>query len=158
MPPLLLSAGICGCVSIPNWDAACQQALDGGPVEVCEDAGVHTKFSQSPKKKELLTSFLDRGVCSKCPGYVLSDVHAEEPEAADPLNLSIADVDGGGGSTSLMSSVIHDHLLHFADIEREVVCLAPASQRGPSSLSAESSLFVMRPKMVVLSTNLLMVL
>lgn len=46
-----------------NRDAAHQQALDSAPVEVCEDAGVHTKLPQSPQEIEPLTSFLDHGAC-----------------------------------------------------------------------------------------------
>lgn len=48
---------------IPDRDADSQQALDGTPVEVCEDAGVHAKLPQSPQEIELLTSFLDHGPC-----------------------------------------------------------------------------------------------
>jgi len=54
----------------------------------------------------------------------------------------------------MLPKVDHQHL-SFTDIERQVVVLAPLSQKPPL-FSALSSL-VIRPKMVVLSANVIMV-
>ncbi len=109
-------------VSVPERDVARQQALDGAPVEVCEDAGVHAKLPQYPQETEPLASFLDHCVHVKCPGEVLRDVHTEELEAADTFNLSITNVDWEV-SSPLLSPVVHDHLFSFTDVEREFVVL-----------------------------------
>ena len=61
----------------------------------------------------------------KSPCQVLSDVDTEEPEAADSLHRSPIDGDGGV-SLSLLLPVIHNQLL--ADVEMEVVILAPRCQ------------------------------
>ena len=61
------------------------------------------------------------------PCQVLSDVDTEEPEAADSLHRSPIDGDGGV-SLSLLLPVIHNQLLGFADVEMEVVILAPRCQ------------------------------
>lgn len=45
-----------------DCDADHQQALNGAPVEVCEDAGAQDILTQSPLEIELLVSFLDNGV------------------------------------------------------------------------------------------------
>ena len=147
-------AAVSRTVLAPDWDAARQRALDGSPVEVCEDAGVRAKYPCSPKKKEQLSSFLDRGVCLKCPGEALYDVHAEEPEAADPLNFSIADLDVGGVH---LPAVLHNHLLGFADIEKRG-CLPCTSSSVPSPLLCGPSrrCFMKRPSLVVSSVNLVM--
>ncbi len=61
------------------------------------------------------------------PSQVLADVNPEEPEAADSLHHS--PIDGEGGMFfSLSLPVVHDQLLCFADIEMEVVVLAPRCQ------------------------------
>lgn len=62
---------------------------------MCEDAGIHAKFPQSPQEMELLASFLDHSVCVYCPGEVLSDAQAKELEATDRFNLTVTDVGGG---------------------------------------------------------------
>ena len=67
------------------------------------------------------------------PGQVITDVDPEEPEAADSLHSS--PVDGEGGVFySLSLPVVHDQLLRFADIEMEVVVLAPRCQGAGSSM------------------------
>ena len=58
---------------------------------------------------------------------VLSDVDTEETEAADSLHRSPIDGDGGV-SLSLLLPVIHNQILCFADVEMEVVILAPICQ------------------------------
>lgn len=35
-------------VSVPDCDATHQQALNGAPVEVCEDSGIYAKLAHSP--------------------------------------------------------------------------------------------------------------
>ncbi|CAB1428703.1 unnamed protein product [Pleuronectes platessa] len=61
------------------------------------------------------------------PGQVISDVDPEELEAADSLHRG--PVDGEGGVFhSLSLPVVHDQLLRFADVEMEVVVLAPRCQ------------------------------
>ena len=64
------------------------------------------------------------GVSVMSPCQVLSDVDTEEPEAADSLHRSPIDGDGG---VSLLP-VVHNQLLCFADVEMEVVILAPRYQ------------------------------
>ena len=61
------------------------------------------------------------------PGQVITDVDPKEPEAADSLHRS--PVDGEGGVFySLSLPVVHDQLLCFADVEKQVVVLAPRCQ------------------------------
>ena len=63
----------------------------------------------------------------KSPCQVLSDVNPEEPEAADSLHHS--PIDGDEGVTlSLLLHVVHNQLFGFADVEMEVVILAPRCQ------------------------------
>ncbi len=61
------------------------------------------------------------------PFQVITDVEPEEPEAADSLHSSPFDGDAGV-FCSLSLSVLHNMLLCFADIEMEVVVLAPRCQ------------------------------
>ena len=58
------------------------------------------------------------------PGQVLGDVDPKELEAADPLYCCPIDGDGGV-SYSLLLPVVHNQLLSFAEVEMEVVVLAP---------------------------------
>ncbi len=61
------------------------------------------------------------------PGQVLTDVAREEPETANSLHHSPIDGDGAV-SFSLSLPVVHGQHLCFADIEMEVVVLAPRCQ------------------------------
>ena len=54
-------------------------------------------------------------------------MNTEELEAADPLHLSVVDVDGGV-LYSALSPEVHYHLLSFADVQSEVIFLTPAGQ------------------------------
>ena len=61
------------------------------------------------------------------PGQVIIDLNPKEPEAADSLHRS--PVDGEGGEFySLSLPLVHDQLLCFADVEIEIVVLAPRCQ------------------------------
>ena len=62
-------------------------------------------------------------VCVNGPFKVVSDVHADQLEAFDPLLCGPIDVDGG--VLSLRSPVVHDQLLRFVDFEGELIFLAP---------------------------------
>ena len=101
-----------------------QDTLYGAPVEVAEYPGVHVEPPQPAEEEEPLSSFF--GDCGgvKSPCQVLSDVDPEEPEAADSLHRSAIDGDGGV-SLSLLLPVIYNQPLGFADVEMEVVILAP---------------------------------
>ncbi|CAB1457121.1 unnamed protein product [Pleuronectes platessa] len=102
-----------GAAAIPGGDAASQDALYGAPVEVAENPGVHVE--------------LPDGVFVMGPGQVISDVDPEELEAADSLHLGPVDGEGGVFFSSSLP-VVHDQLLRFADVEMEVVVLAPRCQ------------------------------
>lgn len=79
---------------IPYCNATHQQAVDYAPVEVCDDVSIHAKLLQPAKEIEPLVSFPDHRVFVWCPGEILCDVHTKKPEAVDPFDLSITDVEG----------------------------------------------------------------
>ena len=57
------------------------------------------------------------------PGQVITDVNPEETEVADSLHRSCVYGEGG-----VHLPTVHDQLLCFADVEMEVVFLAPRCQ------------------------------
>jgi len=77
------------------------------------------------------------------PDKIIFDEHTEELEAGDFLHVSSVDVYGSVTPPSLPE--VQDHLLSIADLEREVV--------AKSLTSSLSGLIMIRPKMVVSSTN-----
>ncbi len=66
-------------------------------------------------------------VCVLSPGQDLADVNLEEHEAAKSLHRSPIDEEGGV-SFSLSLPVVHNQLLCFADVEMDIVVLAPRCQ------------------------------
>lgn len=79
------------------------------------------------KNSHYLAVFVLQGVGVVDPGQVLTDINPEEAEAADFLHCSPINGDGGM-SFSLLLPVVHNQLLCFADVENEVVVLAPRCQ------------------------------
>jgi hypothetical protein len=86
------------------------------------------------------------------PFQIVSDVYAKELEDFHLLHCGPIDVDGG--MLSLLSPEVHDQLLHFVDVEGEVIFLATLHQ-GPHLRSVVSSLLVTRPTTVVSFANLM---
>lgn len=82
---------------------------------------------QLPSEAELLFCCLCDGVSVVSSGQVLADVNPEGPEAADSLHHSPVDGDGSM-SISLSLPAVHNHLLCFADVDTEVVVMAPRRQ------------------------------
>lgn len=79
------------------------------------------------REKGPLSCRLCDGVGVVSPAQVLADVDPKEREAADSLYCRSVDGDGGV-SYSLSLPVVHRRLLRFADVEMEVVVLAPRCQ------------------------------
>lgn len=73
----------------------------------------------------MLLHLLDQGGGVVGPCEVLSDVDAEEPEAADFFHCSPVDVDQG---VSSLKSTIKS--ISFPDVEGEVVVLVPHCQNS----------------------------
>jgi len=83
------------------------------------------------------------------PGEIIFDEHNEELEAGDFLHFSSVNV--------LPLPEVHNHLLSLADIEKERLLPWHHVAKSLTSLYVVSSLLV-RPRMVVSSANVRMVL
>ena len=79
-------------LQLPHHTDATSQMLYHASVEVCEDDWLHAKLLQSPQEEEPFPGCFDHLVCVSRPGEVITDMHPEEPEAADPFNLRSVDV------------------------------------------------------------------
>ena len=110
-----------GAVAVPGGDTPRQDALNGASVKVCEG------LRGQGKVEEALLHLLHHTVCVGGPFYMVSDVYAEELEASFHL-LHCSPVDVNGCVLPLLSLEVHDQLLHFVDIEGEVIFLAPLCQ------------------------------
>ncbi|KAI3367782.1 hypothetical protein L3Q82_026215 [Scortum barcoo] len=78
-------------VPVPHRDAAGQDALDDGGVGCSLSPLRHHRLPQSPQEVQPLMSLLDQLGDVECPGEVITDVDAQELEAADKLHLRVSD-------------------------------------------------------------------
>ena len=109
-------------------------------------------FLQLPEVEEALLR-LHHPVCVGGLFQIVSDVYAKELETFHLLHCDPVDVDGG--MLPLLSPEVQDQLLHFVDIEGEIISWHPCARALTSSLEASSSLLVIRPTSVVSSANLM---
>eukprot|EP00061_Rhincodon_typus_P000133 g10609.t1 len=79
-------------------------------------------FLSCLRKKRRCCASLTR-IYVESPGQVIGYRHSEELDAVHYLNLSSVDVDGGGFSSFL--SEVDDQFFSFADVERQIVFIAP---------------------------------
>jgi len=108
-----------GTATKPGTNATREDALDCAHVNVSEGFCRHAKFAESPQKvKPLLGSFYSR---VRLPGP------GEEIEAGSKQSTSALSMCRGGMTPQSLPDV-YNHLLSLADVEREVVALAPCCQ------------------------------
>eukprot|EP00061_Rhincodon_typus_P001135 g13834.t1 len=110
-------------VAIPGRYAPGLYAFNGVSVEVGEGLYEHAKLPELPEKEEALLCLLDCRIYVVSPGQVIGYRHSEELDALHHLNLNSVDVDGGMFSSLL--SEVYDQFFSFADVERQIVFIAP---------------------------------
>ena len=115
-----------GAAAVPGGDTARQDALDCASVKVCECFWSQAKFLQPPEVEEALLHLLHRAVCVGGPFQFVCDVYTEELKTLHPLHYCPVNVDRG--LLPLLFPEVHNHLLCFVDIEREVIFLTPHSK------------------------------
>ena len=97
-------------VAVPGGDTVRQDAFNCESVNVYEGLRGQAKCIQPPEVEEALLLFLHHTVCVGGPFQVASDVYSK-----DLLHCGLIDVDRA--VRPLLSTEVHDQLLHFVDIE-----------------------------------------
>ena len=77
----------------------------------------------TPQEEQQLLSFLEQLGGVSCSGEVITDVDAQEFEAAHPLHLKLKDQQRLMGSPLLFH--VHDHFLGLVCVEGEIVLFTP---------------------------------
>lgn len=118
--PLQSSAIEVGVVSIPNSDAACQDALDGAAVEHTEDAGAH---ADSPQASEAVQSLgPSHYVCAMCGlCEVLGDVYPKELEFTDPLHYLLCFLKSTINSLVFTYCVLTSYFIPVDSVKKSVL-------------------------------------
>ncbi len=121
--PLEGLAGCCTTVPVPDSDAAGQHALNGSPVESCEDGWRETCSFQPAEK-----------VCAFLESVVVLVVQVRSSLMCTPRNLVLLILSTvelsmvSEGVVTLVSPEVHHILLCLTHIKGQFVCTTPFSQ------------------------------